>query len=409
MKKNDVLVLCQFFYPEYVSSATLPLDMAEDFVKSGITVNVLCGYPKEYLYEHNKMMPILEKYNGINIKRVKYIQLNRKRSFSRIVNQLSFVISILLRLAYIIKHKCIIVYSDPPILPVITAIVNSIFKVKFIFVAYDIFPDIAIAMNKTKKNSIITKVMNLINNAVYSSASKVIALSEEMKDYILKYKLPSESSSVEVIPNWYDKNKLKYGVITDSELKLLKDNGKFIILYSGNMGVCQDMETITNVVLQLKDNKDICFVFTGHGNKSGNIKDVIKQNNLKNVTFYNFLLGDDYSNVLQIADCHIVSLEKGIEGLCVPSKTYSYLAAGRTLLAIMSQNTDIARMLKEYCAGFTFDQGDINGFSKTILYLNNNRDENNKIGENARNAFLNLYERQICTKKYTKLVTQILS
>jgi Glycosyltransferase len=408
MNKNDVLILCQFFYPEYVSSATLPLEMAEDFVKKGILVNILCGYPKEYIYGNDKAVPITEKYNGINIKRVKYLQLNRKHSFSRIINQLSFVVSVISKLSYIKMNKCIIVYSDPPMLPIITSLVNRIFKVKFIFVAYDIFPDIAIAMNATKKNSIMAKMMELINKSVYSNASKIVALGEEMKDYLLKYRVPNESK-IEVIPNWYDKNKLRYGVITNDKLKTLKDNGKFIVLYSGNMGTCQDMDTIVNVVLQLRNNKDICFVFTGHGNKANNIKKIIEDNNLENTIFYNFLVGEDYSNMLQIADCHIVSLEKGIEGLCVPSKTYSYLAAGRPLLAIMSQNTDISKMLKKYGAGFSFEQGNVNGFSETILYLHNNREESIRIGENARKAFLNLYERQICTEKYIKLVSHVLN
>lgn len=407
MNKRDVLILCQFFYPEYVSSATLPLEMAEDFIKNGLTVGVLCGYPKEYLDEQKKV-PIVDNYNGIKIRRARYLQLDRKYFFSRIVNQISFVISIILKLKYIIEHKCIIVYSDPPMLPIVAAIVKRVFRVKFIFVAYDIFPDIAIAMNITKKDSIMTRIMNLINKAVYANASKIIALSEEMKDYILKYKLRKEMSLVNVIPNWYDKDKLTYGIITNSELESLKDGGKFIVLYSGNMGTCQDMDTIINVVLQLKDNADIIFIFTGHGNKFSEIKKIIEENNLHNTVLYSFLLGNDYSDILQIADCHIVSLSKGVEGLCVPSKTYSYLAAGRTLLAIMSQNTDVARVLKEYNAGFTFAQGDISGFSNAILYLNKNRNENKRIGENAREAFLNLYDRQICTKKYIDLVTNLL-
>ena len=48
MQKQDVLFLCQFFYPEYNSSATLPWDTAKYLAKSGLSVGAVCGYPKEY-------------------------------------------------------------------------------------------------------------------------------------------------------------------------------------------------------------------------------------------------------------------------------------------------------------------------------------------------------------------------
>lgn len=409
MNKIDVLVLCQYFYPEYVSSATLPLEMAEDFVISGLSVGVLCGYPKEYLSKGENDVKEYENYNGIYIKRVKYMQLERKHPLSRLINQISFVVAVLFRIRYILKHKCVIVYSDPPMLPIITSMLKRISRLKYVFVAYDIFPDIAIAMGKTKDTSIMTRAMNFINKSVYSSASKIVALSEEMKEHILKCKLPDGESKVKVIPNWHDKNKLKYGKIISGEIRSIKQNAEFAVLYSGNMGICQDMDTIVKAIFELKDHKDIIFIFTGHGNKARQIRETIKENKLSNVRFYDFLLGDDYSDVLQIADCHIVSLEKGIEGLCVPSKTYSYLAAGRTLLAIMSQNTDTAKIIKEYNAGFTFDQGDYTGLSKTILYLYDNREENKRIGENARKAFLDLYERNICTGKYINLVNDLIN
>jgi hypothetical protein len=47
-EKKDILFLCQFFYPEYNSSATLPFDTAKYLANNGFTVDALCGYPKEY-------------------------------------------------------------------------------------------------------------------------------------------------------------------------------------------------------------------------------------------------------------------------------------------------------------------------------------------------------------------------
>lgn len=51
MKKKDILFLCQFFYPEHNSSATLPFDTAVYLAEHGLQVDALCGYPKEYTAE----------------------------------------------------------------------------------------------------------------------------------------------------------------------------------------------------------------------------------------------------------------------------------------------------------------------------------------------------------------------
>ena len=112
--------------------------MAEDFVISGLSVGVLCGYPKEYLSKGENDVKEYENYNGIYIKRVKYMQLERKHPLSRLINQISFVVAVLFRIRYILKHKCVIVYSDPPMLPIITSMLKNI-RLKYVFVAYDIF------------------------------------------------------------------------------------------------------------------------------------------------------------------------------------------------------------------------------------------------------------------------------
>ena len=79
MKKKKLLILCQYFYPEYVSSATLPTQMAEDLVKKGMYVDVICGWP--YEYSNEKQVEKNENYKGINIKRLRYSKFNNKSKF----------------------------------------------------------------------------------------------------------------------------------------------------------------------------------------------------------------------------------------------------------------------------------------------------------------------------------------
>ena len=81
--KKDILFLCQFFYPEYISSAQLPYDTVMALKAGGYSVGALCGYPREYL--DGADIPVKEVVDGIPIHRLKYIQLNRSGFLGRIV------------------------------------------------------------------------------------------------------------------------------------------------------------------------------------------------------------------------------------------------------------------------------------------------------------------------------------
>jgi glycosyltransferase involved in cell wall biosynthesis len=97
-----------------------------------------------------------------------------------------------------------------------------------------------------------------------------------------------------------------------------------------------------------------------------------------------------------------------MEGLAVPSKTYSYLAAGRPVAAVISPNTDIARELMEYGAGAVFRNGDAEGLARWLAALAGDRDRVVKMGANARRLFEERYRRETCTGRYAALIGDIL-
>ena len=128
--KKDILFLCQFFYPEYNSSATLPFDTAKYLASHGFSVGALCGYPKEY--SKDKDVPIKETKDKVEIQRIKYLQLKRGSKIGRLINYFSFTFKALLHVGKLRKYKSVIVYSNPPILPLVPVIANMLFKTKII-------------------------------------------------------------------------------------------------------------------------------------------------------------------------------------------------------------------------------------------------------------------------------------
>ena len=123
--KKDILFLCQFFHPEYISSAQLPFDTAKALARAGFSVDVLCGEPREY-YTGPKV-PRTETVDGITIRRLRYLQPDRSHTWGRLVNYFSFTLSVFFHLGDLKNYRCALFYSNPPVLPWVASWAKKLF------------------------------------------------------------------------------------------------------------------------------------------------------------------------------------------------------------------------------------------------------------------------------------------
>ncbi len=402
-KKKDILFLLQFFYPEYISSATLPYDTARALKNAGFEVGALCGYPHEYT--GGEALPLKEDVDGIHIHRVKYLQMDRKSFLGRLVNYFSLTFMLFLQLPEMAQYRTVVVYSNPPILPWVASWAKLFFGTKLIFVSYDLYPEVAVRTNSLRSGSMISRLMDHINKCVYSRADGVVALSGEMREFILKNR-PIDGSKVHVIPNWYaDQGALPVNKETNRFADTVKN--RFVVSYFGNMGTAQDMDTILGAIRLLKDDPDIFFLFAGHGNKMERLKQTIQEENIPNIAVYDFLRGQDFQDALAISDCALVSLETGLTGLCVPSKTYSYMMQGIPLLAIMDEGDIVSDI--ESGAGRWVRNGESQRLAELICSLQKDPAVVKAMSEKCRSLYLEKYTTEICTGKYVSLFRNLLS
>ena len=401
-KTRDILFLCQFFYPEYISSAQLPYDTVRALQDAGFTVDALCGYPHEYL--DGKDIPVREDIDGVRIHRLKYIQTGRAGFLGRLINYFSFTFMVLLNLLEIARYRAVVVYSNPPILPWIASWAKVLFGTKLIFVSYDLYPEVATVTNTLREGNIICRLMNHINKCVYRRADHVVALSSEMKEFILKNREASDET-VTVIPNWYKDKGAGPEAGEDNRFREAVA-GRFVVSYFGNMGTMQDMETILGTIRELKEDPGIYFLFAGHGNKMEKLKEIVEQEQISNITIHQFLHGKDFEDALAISDCAFVSLEKGATGLCVPSKTYSYMMQGIPLLAIMDE-CDIVRDI-EKGAGLWVRNGESEKLAEAIRALRADPEKQKIMRQTCREIYLKNYTTEICTNKYVTLFRGLL-
>lgn len=398
--KKDILFLCQFFYPEYNSSATLPFDTAKYLASHGFTVDGLVGYPKEYSVD--KHLPLEETVEGVNIKRIKYMQLGRVGMVSRLINYFSFTFHAWLETSYLKNYKTVIVYSNPPVLPIVPILAKKKYGTKFVFVAYDVYPEVAYASQSLTPGSMISKVMNWINRKLYSAVDCVVALTDEMKEFLLEKRPELTSDRVVTIANWAHEKESK----PDHEAyeRFGYKDGQFVVSYFGNMGTCQDVETMMEAAELLKDDERVRFLIVGHGNKKDAVEARIRERDLKNVQLLDFLTGRDFQQAVAISSCCIVSLERGLKGTCAPSKFYSYLQGGQPVLAVVEKDSYLAAEVEDKKIGHAVEIGDGKGLRDAIVTMVENPGECEAMGSRAKKLYEDQYAYEVAMEKYRKLI-----
>lgn len=403
-KRYDVVFLCQFFYPEHNSSATLPWDTAKYLAAYGMKVGAVCGYPKEY--SDIKNVPYKEVREDVYIRRLPYIQVKRAKKMSRLINYFSFTLSVLLHVGELKNTKCVMVYSNPPVLPIVAIIANIFWGTKIVFVSYDVYPEIAYASGSLTPNSLITKVMKCINSFLYKRVSAVIALTDEMKEFLGNNRKEIKKEKISVIPNWAYEEKIVKDTSKEDYMKFGYDQNDFIVSYFGNMGICQDVETIIEAIEKLQDKKQIKFFIVGHGNKKEYF--ACKTKSKKNVQILDFLTGYDFESALKISSCGIVSLEKGLCGMCAPSKYYSYLQEGIPTIAIVEKDSYLTKEIQKEKIGRTVEIGDAKNLASIIDELAKDERVCKKMSNKASALYKKKYQKKIGLEKYYILLKEII-
>ena len=400
--KKDVLFLCQFFHPEYNSSATLPFDTAKYLAASGLSVDALCGYPKEY--NPDGKVPVKETVEGVNIHRIRYLSFSRKSRIGRLLNYFSLTFRAFLRLGKLRKYKCVIVYSNPPLLPEISAFANRLFKTKIVFVAYDLYPEVAYASDSVKRGSLIDKFMKRVNRSMFKRASRVVALTDEMREFILKSRPQITPDRVVTIPNWAHEKTCDISFDTCRKFGFEPDD--FIVAYFGNMGIVQEMETLLDAIDLLKNEEYIKFFFVGHGSKMDYVKERLAE--VPGAKVFDFLRGVDFEEAVAVSSCCTVTLEAGVKGMCAPSKYYSYLQGSKPVIAVTEAGSYLQDEISSKRIGAAVNIGESKQLAELIRQMSNDRVGCEEMGRRAYELYKTDYDIDVCLSKYVELIKELI-
>lgn len=402
MKK--VLIIAEYFYPYNSTGAPkITFELAEDLQSLGMQVEVITS-KLNYNAPLIREIKSVEYYNGIKINRVWSTLGNKNKPIKRLSNYITFLFSLFIKVINKKDYDCMIVFSNPPITTIIGHLVNKIRKKKYIYVVHDFYPDIAINLEVIGKQSLTARIMQFFNRKVFSTAKRVIAIGRDMKELLEEKGVPEEK--IKVITNWAD-SKIIYPIkkVNEFSTKYSLDKS-FNIIYTGNIGRFHDIETLIETAKKLENNTDIKFIIIGEGYKKNLVLEMKKELKLENILVLGYQDDEIYNSVLSTADLLVSSLEEGVEGLAVPSKTYSYFAANKPIIGIMNKRSEIGQVIEENDIGICISKGESDKLKNFILNIKSNLEKYNEMTLRVKKLFDENYERKVVTKKFYDLINK---
>ena len=279
--------------------------------------------------------------------------------------------------------------------------------VPYIYLIHDLYPDIAIALQGLKPESIVARLARVFQRQWLHRAHVVVALGRCMKQRLQKvYKIPAHR--IQVITNWADSDSILGGSIAG---RFREANGLsgFLVLYAGNFSRYVNFDQILTAAKLLRFELDITFILIGDGSRKEELIGRIQSEKLTNVRLLQKVSRSVINEVLASCDLPIVSLGNEMLGLGVPSKLYSILAAGRPVLGIVPTGSEVALVIDEDQCGVNVADGDSENLAQQILNLKKNKVLFDKMCVNARASFENRYTLDNAVELYFNLVQRIVN
>jgi glycosyltransferase involved in cell wall biosynthesis len=404
---KSIKLLSEYFYPGPTATGKLITQLAGELSKKGFNIEVYTRRISGRV-ERELNLPVKNIDNGYKINRLPCIQLNKENSLFRIINWLSFTFHLLICLSFKSNKDILLIVTNPPILPFVGLFFNIVRGQRFVPIIYDIYPDIAVALEVAEKKGFFVKLWERLNYELYGRASGIVTISNQMKQTIINNNgFNAFESKIEVIYNWENPDFIK--PLKKENNTFAKKNGYnevLTVLYSGNFGLYNDLITIIDAAEKVQK-LPIKFVFIGDGVQKKKLKKIVRDKDLKNVDFHPYQPTGSLPLTLTCSDISVVSEDRRVNGLCSSSKFYSSLASGRPVLALVNKYSDIADAIRCCNCGFIVNQGDVNKLVKHLKFFLKNKNELKKMGKKARSYFEEHYTIDYSIEKYAKMLREL--
>lgn len=404
-----IIIYSYNYYPEPIGIAPLMTELAEGLVKRGHEVRVVTGmpnYPERQIYEgYQGKLYMTELRNGVAIQRSYVLVRPRPNLLERVILDASFVVSSFIH-ALRGEHPDVVFLTSPPLpIAVPAALLGWLHRCPVILNLQDIIPEAAIHVGLLKNKKLIW-VFEGLEKFAYRTATKISIIADQFAQNLIKKGVPVEK--LVTIPNWVD---TEFICPLPKEPNYFRTNyqleGKFVLMYSGNIGLTQGLETVVKAAKLLVHVPDLVVVIVGEEKAIGRLLKFAQDLGANNVVVAPFQPRERLPEMLAAMDVGLVIQKQNVIAFNMPSKIQPILASGRPIIASVPLNGTAADVVRSSGGGLVVPPEDVNALAGAMWELYKHQEKAESLGEYGRKYALEHYSFQQALDTYENLFFEV--
>ena len=404
-----ICVLSEYFHPDNTGGTSPVMSGLVRHLKDhykDLEIDVITS--KNLFRGYASPPPEIEDWGGVSIRRIASPPPAKDSTRRRLLSNVLFTNAVLRTLMLSRrKYDLVLVVTAPPILPMAARAYRALTGTPYVYLVHDLFLDMALAMNILKDGGRSTLAMRNVQRKWFDAASRVIVLGRCMRDYVsTRYAVEAEKLEIIPIPANLQQIQVKNH---QTHFRQQHDLSGFVVLYAGNFARYQDFDTLLDAAAQLRDRADMTFVFVGDGARREQIEARVRDENLTNVRLLPFVPAEQLNDMLASASVSLVTLEKEIAGLAVPSKFYNILASGRPTVAVVNAQSEVGYIVKETGCGVQVDPENSANLEKVLRQLADDPARLKQMGINARAICEARFSREHICQQFYQVFEEVVS
>lgn len=357
------------YRPEATGIAPYNAELAEYLNSEYHEVSVVTGFP---YYPHWRKEPgdrrqlfRTEQINGVNVFRCAQYVPEQATTVRRILHELSFGLSSLLRVLFLPRADIYIVVS-PPLFLGFCAWVATLFKrSRYVFHVQDLQPGAAVGLGMVKGRSFI-RALYALERFAYRHAAAVSGISEGMMEELRRKGVRARKRIY--FPNWLRTSGAKPEERGAFRRKFDLPADHLLAVYSGNLGRKQGIDILLDAAVRLKA-EAVTLLICGAGAEREALAERAAALSLSNLRLMPLLSDEDYALMLADADVGLITQASGTGQYFFPSKLLSLLQAGLPVLTVADTNSELARAVQEGGFGINVAPGCADELAQALCVL----------------------------------------
>lgn len=419
--KKNLLIYAHYYIPDTASTGQILRELAEGMSDS-FNITIICVVPSylgtiEDKYKTQKYYE--EEINGVKVLRIRVPEFSKTNKKSRIKNVVSYFMGAMGATFKVGKMDYVFSISQPPILGGLLGVWGKWVKhAKFIYNIQDFNPEQVLAVGYAKSR-FITDVMMAFDKFSCKRSDLVITVGRDLVETVEKRFEGKKVHKTVMINNWIDEDEI-YPLPENNErvLAFKKKYGldnKFVIMYSGNIGLYYDLENLIKVIerfgtdTRTADGREVVFAFIGAGTVLDKLVSYVKEHNMDNVKFIPYQDKADLIYSLNAGDVHWCVNAKGIKGVSCPSKYYGLAAAGKPVIGVLESGSEVRCLIQDTHGGLCCEPGEYDQVEKNIRWFIDNAgsSEIKDMGIRSRDNLEKNLTRDVSVRKYAEEILKL--